>query len=182
MNKKRFFRILFALALVAALTTSVYAYMFHKTQTVKNVFTPAIVTCDIEETFTDNVKSSITVKNTGNVDAYLRVRLVFHWEDSRGYPVARDISSVDHAITYDSEKWLYVGDDTYYYRTPVAPGEFTSNLFAENFTFEMNAISVTEDISGQTIVYEYYPVMEVLAEAIQADPATAEDEAWNKIS
>lgn len=177
MKKKRFLLILLSLVMVSALTISVYAYMFHKTRTVSNVFTPAKVTCSVEEKFQNNKKTSIQVRNTGNVEAYIRVRLVFHWEDSKGNPVAWDMGSVNHMISYDDENWIKATDedDTYYCKSPVKPNETTPNLFTENFFFEMKGQEVTEVISGKEIVYEYYPVMEVLAEAVQRYPEYNEE-------
>ena len=171
MKQKRFLRILLVVALLAALTTTVYAYMFHKSQTVANRFTPANVTCEIHETFKDNKKSDITVKNTGNIDAYIRVRILFHWEDSKGNVVARDIDP--DAIQYNESDWIKSGE-YYYYKTPVGVDSFTSDLFANNFTYSMNAVEEKEEEDGKpTVYYYYYPVMEVLAEAIQSQPEEA---------
>lgn len=161
MNKKRLISLIVVLILVAALIPTVYAYMIHKSQTVANNFVPGKVTCDIEEAFNGTTKSSIKVKNTGNVDAYIRVRLVFHWEDSKGYPVARDMNP---ATVHCNDKWLEDEDEyTYYYIDRVAPGESTPNLLEVPFTMD----AVKEPVNG--VDYYYYPVMEVLAEAIQAD-------------
>lgn len=161
MNKKRLISLIVVLALVAALIPAVYAYMIHKSQTVANNFIPGKVTCDIDEKMVDSIKTEIKVKNTGNVDAYIRVRLVFHWEDSKGYPVARNM--VPETVNCN-DGWLEDEDEyTYYYIDRVAPGESTPNLLEVPFTMD----AVKELVSG--VNYYYYPVMEVLAEAIQAD-------------
>ena len=161
MNKKRLISLIVVLTLVATLIPTVYAYMIHKSQTVANNFIPGKVTCDIEEKMVDSIKTEIKVKNTGNVDAYIRVRLVFHWEDSKGYPVARDMNP---ATVHCNDEWLEDEDEyTYYYIDRVAPGESTPNLLKDPFTMD----AVKEVVNG--VDYYYYPVMEVLAEAIQAD-------------
>ena len=161
MNKKRLISLIVVLALVAALIPTVYAYMIHKSQTVANNFIPGKVTCDIEEKMVDSIKTEIKVKNTGNVDAYIRVRLVFRWEDSKGYPVARNM--VPETVNCN-DGWLKDEDEyTYYYIYRVAPGESTPNLLKVPFTMD----AVKELVGG--VNYYYYPVMEVLAEAIQAD-------------
>lgn len=161
MNKKRLISLIVVLTLVAALIPTVYAYMIHKSQTVANNFIPGKVTCDIEEKMVDSIKTEIKVKNTGNVDAYIRVRLVFRWEDSKGYPVARNM--VPETVKCN-DGWLEDEDEyTYYYIYRVAPGESTPNLLEVPFT--MDAV---KELVGD-VYYYYYPVMEVLAEAIQAD-------------
>lgn len=108
------------------------------------------------ETFKDNQKPSITVQNTGKVDAYLRVRLVTYWVNDAGEIVAKP--SMD--LTVDvADGWLEDKDnDTYYYQHPVKPGESTDDLLKEVITLE------TED--------GYNPVIEVFAEAIQAEGTT----------
>lgn len=163
MNKKRLISLIVVLTLVAALIPTVYAYMIHKSQTVANNFIPGKVTCDIQETFNGQTKSSIKVANTGNVDAYIRIRLVFHWEDSKGNVVARDMNPP--AVTYDTTNWIKDSSDryTYYYTGKVAPNDSTLEFLTNSITMD----PVVVDVNGTD--YTYYPVMEVLAEAIQAD-------------
>ena len=88
MKNKRLLRISAILLVAAVLTTAVNAFMINRSQTFYNKFVPASVKCEIEEQFSDSTvtstKTSIQVKNTGNTDAYIRVRLVIHWEDSKG--------------------------------------------------------------------------------------------------
>ena len=161
MNQRRLIRIAIAIVLVAALIPSVYAFMVRRSRTVENVFTPAVVDCDVEETFEDNVKSDIMVRNTGNTTAYIRVRLVFNWQDSAGTVIARNVNNFP-PVSWDTINWFKVGD-TYYYRHPVEPGDLTLDLLTANWS---------KDASPELhegLIYYYYPVMEVLAEAIQAD-------------
>ena len=161
--------------LVALLATTAYAYMFRRTQLVQNVFEPANVSCMVDEVFSGNTKSAITVENTGNTDAYIRVRLVFHWQDSKGNPVPR---SFDLPTITPANGWISGGDGfTYYYPNPVKPGAFTPNLLANSVT--MYGTSV-ESIKGG-VYYYYYPVMEVVAEASQAKPAGAVESAWTVV-
>ena len=176
MKHRRLPWILLTLALMAAMTTSVYAYMVHRSQTVANTFVPAEVTCKVEETFDGTNKTGITVKNTGNIDAYIRLRLVFHWEDSKGNVVARDMDPP--AFTFDSENWKQAtGEEyAYYYKTPVAPGASTGNLLTSTITMEKK--TETDNTKDPPVVYEYYPVLEVLAEAIQSLPEEAVENSW----
>lgn len=180
MKKKRLQQILFVLALAVLLTISVQAYMFHKSQTVSNAFTPAKVDCSVNEVFDGTEKSGITVTNTGNVDAYIRVRLVFHWEDSKGNVVGWNMDPPNFNI--DTNKWKLDSDDgyTYYYVTPVAPGKATENLLTSSIKMEPKVIVEERTEGNQTIEikYFYYPVVEVLAEAVQSNPDSAVKTAW----
>ena len=159
--------------LVALLATTAYAYMFRRTQLVQNVFEPANVSCKVYEEFSNNTKSSITVLNTGNTDAYIRVRLVFHWEDSKGNPVIRT-ATIPEIIPTNG--WIPGGDGfTYYYSTPVKAGKFAPNLLSKAVTMT----GKKEQYNG--VYYYYYPVMEVVAEAIQAKPTGAVENAWTAV-
>ncbi len=145
--------------------TLVYAFYFHTTTTKVNEFAAAEVSCAANETWDGSQKTSVSVTNTGTVSAYIRVRLVGYWLNSSGNIAAK--SSVLPEFTL-AEGWLYDAEtDTYYYQYPVAAGESTPNLLAED-----SAILLWEE-DGYTLV------VDILAEAIQAEPATAVEEAWS---
>ena len=65
-----------AVLLLSATVTGTLMYLVSKTTAVTNTFEPAIVTCEVQENFDGTVKKDVTVKNTSNIDAYLRVKLV----------------------------------------------------------------------------------------------------------
>ena len=163
MKIKRFPHILILLLALAVLIPPAYAYMISKSQTVANNFVPGKIDCVINEKFENNIKSEIKVENTGNAKAYIRVRLVFNWVDSAGTVVARSFGTMKSVIV-DEGNWAYDKDNnTYYYKHPVEVGEETPNLLASAWSMK----AVSEEVNG--LIYYYYPVMEVLAEAIQAD-------------
>ena len=163
MKNKRLSRFLIVILALTVLIPSVYAYMIHKSQTVANIFIPGKADCVIREEFDDITKYEIKVENTGNVKAYLRVRLVLNWVDSAGTVVARSFGTMPH-VSWDTINWIKdETDNTYYYMYPVEVGGKTSDLLTSDWS--MAAVSeVTNDLT-----YYYYPVMEVLAEAVQAD-------------
>ena len=163
MKNKGFPRVLILFLVLAVLVPSVFAYMIRKSQTVENAFIPGKVDCVVREKFNDIVKSEIKVENTGNVKAYIRVRLVFNWVDSAGTVVARSFGTMP-GVSWDMINWIKdEADNTYYYKYPVEVGKTTGDLLAADWTMA----AVSEVTNGLT--YYYYPVMEVLAEAIQAD-------------
>ena len=163
MKNKGFPRIVILFLVLAVLVPSVFAYMIHKSQTVENAFIPGKVDCAVREEFNDIVKSEIKVENTGNTKAYIRVRLVFNWVDSAGTVVARSFGTMP-GVSWDTINWIRdEADNTYYYKYPVEVGKKTGDLLTADWTMD----AVSEVTNGLT--YYYYPVMEVLAEAIQAD-------------
>lgn len=163
-NKKTFLIAVLIAGLLLS-TGAVLAYMYHKAN-VEVELKPAQVTCKVEESFDGTNKSSIKVENTGNIEAYLRVTLISHWEDKMGTVVGEP--SVMPKVTYDATKWLEKGD-VYYYKNPVAPSTPTDELLNE-------PIVLTEkEVDGKQI----YRVVEVFAEAIQSKPINAVTESWS---
>lgn len=151
------------------------AFMF-KRANVKNTFAPAEVACTVHEKLDGediteaaakgSEKSDIRVENTGKVNEYLRVRLVSYFVDAEGNVTGAEPSVYPDIILNDG--WIAGGNHTYYYTKTVEPGEFTP-VMCQPFTL---AEKVLRD--GTTI----YQVVEVFAEAIQADPPEAVKEAW----
>lgn len=162
--------LLFVLVLVVfvAAASVTLAYLFKKTPEVKNDFIPASVTCEVAEAFNGSVKSSIKVKNTGNIDAYLRVRLVSYWVDGDGKIVGKP--SVMPTVLYDSANWI-MGQDScvWYYTSPVAPNMLTGHdLLTAPVTLEKSTYNGAD----------VYQVVQVMAEAIQSVPADAVTDSW----
>ena len=142
------------------------SFMFKKAEKT-NTFVPAEVTCKVEESLFSGVKSDVCVKNTGNVAAYLRIRLVSYYVDDNG-SIAGRVSSQYPMLTLQNG-WIAGADHTYYYPTPVEPGEKTE-ILCDPITLD------TVELADGTPVYQ---VLEVFAEAIQAEPVRAVQEAWN---
>lgn len=164
MKNKKSRVLLIALAVIMAISAigATAAYMFNRAEAVENNFTPAEVTCKVLEQFDGTEKSSIAVENTSNIDAYVRVRLVSYWVNEEGNIVGK--ASVMPDVDYNSELW-YCDEEhnTYYCKTPVKVGEKSPELLA-------SPIILKEEVeSGKT----FYQVVEVFAEAIQAEGETA---------
>ncbi len=173
------------LAVLAAIFsyTLVLALMTKKTPKIENEIHLAEVTCKIhekvngkttEETSSEvtgiTVKNSVTVENTGNIDAYIRVRLVSYYVNEDGDPIGE--SCEVPAFVANSAYWAAdTANDTYYYKTAIAPGVQTENLVASGST-----IALTSKTVGAETVYQ---VVEVLAEAVQSEPDDAVSAVWN---
>ena len=153
------------LALVLAVAGGTLAWLVANSGPVTNTFTPATVSCEVEETFNNNVKSNVNVKNTSNIDAYLRVKLVTYRVNEAG----RHIGGTAEIPTFTpGANWVKHGD-FYYYTLPVAPGAVPAEPLIGD-----SGITLSEytDVDGGK------QVIEVMAEAIQSVPAKAVGEAW----
>ena len=114
------------------------------------------------EEFNGVQKSSIQIRNTGNIEAYLRIKLVSYWVDGEGNvaPKASQMPAISLA-----SGWVKGTGNTYYWNTPVAPSGNTGNLLAAPIVLE-------EDGEGNR------QVLEIFAEAIQGAPTAAVTDSW----
>lgn len=163
MKKSRILSIiLITISVSLMLCGTVMAYMFHQTQYEDNHFTPAYVSCTVEEEFDGQQKTSIKVLNTGNIDAYIRVRLVSYWVDTEGKIVAKPS---EMPIINLASGWLSGANNTYYYQSPVDDESSTNDLLSSTITLD-------KDMDGNL------QVVEVFAEAMQSKPIEAVSTNW----
>ncbi|MDO4268755.1 MAG: hypothetical protein Q4C73_09790 [Eubacteriales bacterium] len=139
------------------------AYLITGTQKKTNVFRASEVTCQVEEEFDGAVKSKVTVENTGDTDAYIRVKLISYRVNEAGDRIGGTASVPDFQ---PGNGWIENGG-FYYYTKPVAPGGYPDHVL-------IDSIRLTEysDADGGR------QVIEVMAEAIQSEPKEAVEDAW----
>lgn len=158
--------------LLCAAVGGTLAWMTAQSDTVTNTFTPAEVKTEIVETIDGTSKSGIQVKNTGDVEAYVRAAIAMAWVDASGDPVGSSVALP--TLPVPSSGWVKGSDGIYYYTQPVAPDGETPALFA-------TAITEPTDKPANCHLQ-----VTVLAEAIQADGVNSEDEyavveAWGPV-
>lgn len=103
------------------------AFLIDTTGAVTNTFTPAKVTCAVEETFANNTKSDVKIKNTGNTDAWIRATVVANWVVGSG-DSAKVVAPWTDSIG-NPTGWTKSGD-YYYYEQIVAPNDETGQLIS----------------------------------------------------
>lgn len=153
------------LALVLAVAGGTLAWLVANSGPVTNTFTPAQVSCEVKENFDGTYKKNVNVKNTSDIDAYLRVKLVTYRVNDAGQHIGGTAAITNFT---PGEGWVE-HDGFYYYTKPVAP-----NTVPENRLIGTPGITLSEytDVDGGK------QVIEVMAEAIQSQPETAVGEAW----
>lgn len=159
--------LLSGLLLVTLIVGGTVAYLVTQVTPVTNTFTPSQVTCAVTEDFDGTVKSNVNVTNTGDTDAYIRVKLVTYRVNKDGQHIGgtADIPNFQPG----GADWVKYGD-YYYYTQPVEPGESPATpLIGED---GIRLISYTDTDGGKQVI-------EVMAEAIQSGPAKAVGESWN---
>ena len=154
-----------ATALLLALAISgTVAWLTTKDAPITNTFNPSKVACEVTESFNGTVKSSVNVKNTGDIDAYIRVKLVTYRTNAQGQHIGGTAELPSFTL---GANWVKYGD-YYYYTLPVAAGQKP----AANLTDSMTLTAEYTDVDDGK------QAIDVMAEAIQSVPAEAVGEAW----
>ena len=155
------------LALVLAVAGGTLAWLTANSGPVTNTFTPAQVTCTVEETFDGTTKSDVKIKNTSNIDAYIRAYVVVTWKDAEGNVYGKlPVKDTDYTMTMpNNTKWFKSGD-YYYYPDAVPSGASTGMLIKEC------------KLIGTPPADGYSLSVEIIAEAIQSLPATTVASVW----
>lgn len=158
--------ILSLILLLALAVGGTIAWLSTKTTPVTNTFTPAEVTCKVEEKFdkTTGVKTDVNVTNTSNIAVYIRVKLVTYRTNDAGQHIGGTATLPTFKLGAD---WVKHGE-YYYYTRPVAPDEKPAADLADSMTLKTSY----EDADGGK------QALDVMAEAIQSAPEKAVGEAW----
>lgn len=171
-----------SLALAVTLTVAgSLAYLVTHTEEVINYFTPARVTCEVEETFNGTIKSSVKIKNTGTTSAYIRAFFVVSWKKittnddgtvetliHSTIPKKDSDYTVKMATTWESGQWIKSGE-FYYWTKPVGYEE------SDNLT---GVLIDSIEVTGNAPEDGYSLVVDIIAQAVQATPPEAVQDAW----
>lgn len=149
------------LLLISTAVGSTAAFLVTKTEPVVENFAYAQVSCQVTRS-----GNALAVQNTGTAQAYIRASYAVNWrldgEESIAVAVPEGYS--DGLVEDPQGAWVDGGDGYFYYPYPVDPGSETPSLL-------ICSPSYPEDP-------EYTLSVEVVAEAIQSDPAEAAADAW----
>lgn len=178
MNGKRVMKTKQPVALVALLlllcctVAGTLAYLVTNTDPVTNTFTPASVSTEVKEDFDGITKSNVTIKNTGNIDAYIRATVVVNWASDKEVGVVSGTApkeGTDYTIDWTMVNWVKVGDYYYYTQKVAAKGE-TKQLFTDCKLKE-----------GVTPPSGYHLQVTILADGIQAEPVHVVADVWKDV-
>lgn len=167
-KKSAIFIALTAFLLLATIGTTV-ALLITKSETISNEFTPTIVSCKVEESFDGTVKRDVCVRNTGNINAFIRATLTVNWvndETQKIHPTA-PVAQSDYEIIWGQNGWIKGADGFYYYQNAVSPNAITSDLI--------------ESITPKNTPDGYSLQVRIIASAIQSAPETVAEDNWGVI-
>ena len=144
------------------------AWLSDKTDGVENTFTPSKVTCEVTENFRNNVKTDVNVKNTGDTEAYIRVKLVTYRTNDAGEHIGGTATIPTFTL---GKNWVLHTDGYYYYTLPVESGKSPAANLADSITLTGSY----KDADGG------HQSLDIMAEAIQSGPAEAVGASWGVV-
>lgn len=166
LNKKSITVIAFSAVILLSVVGGVWGYLASRPDPITNEFTPAFVTCEVQETFENGVKQDVAIRNTGNVNAFIRAAVVVTFQDADGKVLATaPKEGTDYTVTWAESGWMKGSDGFWYHKTAVKPGELTADLI--------------ETATALTAPDGFSLNIQIIATAIQSDPPQAVTDAWN---
>ena len=147
------------LLLITTAVGSTAAFLVTKTGPVVEDFAYAQVSCQVTQS-----GNALTVQNTGTAQAYIRASYAVNWRLDGEESIVAAVPEGYSCDPVENPQWEKGEDGYFYYPYPVAPGDETPSLLT-------CSVSRPEEP-------EYTLSVEVVAEAIQSDPAEAAEDAW----
>lgn len=166
LNMKSLVLLVCVTLLLAFTVSGTVAFLADNSGPVVNEFTPVNVTPSVTESFDHKVKKDVQIKNSGNIDAYIRAMVIITWQNTEGQVLATLPQADDYNISWGTGWDRDTSDGFYYHTTKVAPGSLTSVLIEESKPLK------AAPVEGYTLH------VEILAQSIQAQPTTAVTNSW----
>lgn len=175
MKKKSILLLISVAVLLIGAVGATVAYLTTQTTPIENTFTPAEVGVEVDDDVAGHIKKNVTVRNTKDVPVYVRVAVVANWCDANGNIMAYGEDASGNPVTpwneYDKieeaagSKWTY--HNGYFYYSDVVNANTTVTFFDE--------YAAPAGPDGAHLE------MDIIAQAIQAEPTDAVEEAWDFI-
>ena len=163
-SKKTGMLFLSLLLVIGMVVGGTVAWLSTKSAPITNTFLLSHVSCSVTEEFNGTTKSNVNVTNTGDIDAFIRVKLVTYRVNDEEQHIGGIAKIPDFT---PGAGWVENGD-YYYYTKPVAPG-------ANPAAALINSIDL---IGSYTDADGGKQAIDVMAEAIQSVPENAVKAAW----
>ena len=175
------------LVTVAIVVSGTIAYLFTASDPVTNTFKAVLPGIEIPEEMKGTIKENATIKNTGEVDSFLRARIIVTWQNDNGevYPEV-PVLDTDYTMS-NGANWqkVDVGNSFYYYYKKIAaPGQPAVTqgtnkeiVYGTGVTAD-DMLIIRAEVKKEAPAAGYTLHIEILGQAIQANPIEAVQETW----
>ncbi len=153
-SKRKLILIVALMMLMSVAVAGTLMFLFDETAPIENKFNPSAVDALVTENFDGTTKSNVNATNTGDIDAYIRIKLVTYRVNEAGERIGGTAEIPGFTL---GTGW-FVKDGFYYYESPVAPGEEPASDLIDS----IDLATYTDADGGKQVI-------EVMAEAIQAE-------------
>ena len=169
MTRKALILSIAATVVILATVGATLSYVFDIEGPIINIFRKSYVESEVVETVDSGVKKNVSIKNTGDVPAYIRATVIVNWMDSAGnVSGVAPVAGRDYTINFDlSHGWKKSSDGYYYFTRPVDPSATTGVL-----------VTSCTPVSGAAPA-GYGLSVEILGSAIQSKPTYAVNGSWS---
>ena len=169
-SKKTMVVILSVALLLTATVGVTLAFLVDETPSIDHNFVPVYVSCKVREEMNTelNIKTNVAVQNTGDITAYVRAAVVVTWisEESGSTYGGAPVKDKDYTADFATDGWIMGTDGFYYCTSPIASEGVTPILLRSIYPVSEQAPE------------GYILSVQIVASAIQADPAEAVTSAW----
>ncbi len=157
---------------MTAVAGGTLAFLLDTADPVVNTFEPSEVPIEVHEDIKNGYKENVQIKNTGNVDAYIRAKVLVNWIDSEGNivpSVPQEYTRTENTEMFAKNTgWVYYDEDGfYYYIRKVGSNESTDILIGECKMFY-----------DGTDEPQYRLQVDIIAQSIQAEPSSVVETEW----
>lgn len=157
-SKKTGMLFLSLLLVIGMVVGGTVAWLSTKSAPITNTFLLSHVSCSVTEEFNGTTKSNVNVINTGDIDAYIRVKLVTYRVNDKEQHIG---GTAEIPPFTPGNGWVKKGD-YYYYTKPVAPDEQPEISLIDSITLTGSYDDADDADGGKQAI-------DVMAEAIQAN-------------
>lgn len=173
-RRQKILTIVLSLVLLAGILTAGTIAHLQQEAKLSNTFVVGQVQAEVSEQFKNDVKSEVSIENKGNVDAYIRAKILIYFVDRDGNPTGEvPVEGTDYTMSMGESidsNWIKSTSEYYYYKNAVAPGQKTDLLIKECKRVENSP--VYKDGNRRLVV-------DIVGEAIQANAPAVQD-AWGQ--
>lgn len=171
---------------IATAVVGTLAWIAATTPVVENSFERVKVPNKVIESFVENVKSNVKIKNIGETDAYVRAAIVVTWVevDENGDPTDNvhyiAPGSDDYSIVLNTSTdgaagtWVEGSDGYYYYTSKISPS-YTTAVLITSCSEKTDSNKPLSSTTG----FEYVLSVEIMGQTIQAQPDKVVGEVWS---
>lgn len=132
----------------------------------------------VVEILNSNTKNAVQIENSGTVDAFMRAKPVFTWQNDSGEILGQTpVEGVDYSISWnvhstpDIDRWVK-GSDGFYYYTSMVPGKNEDILSYTDVLFTSCTPLKSAPVDG------YKLCVEILSQSYHTYPETEVEAIW----